>query len=137
MGPTFTIDVNVPAGQYYDLALYAVDWDNRHRSEQIQVTSAATGAVLSTWTLSSFTTGEYLQWAINGSVVITVTALTGPNAVISGLFLDAAPSTTSIPVQEDTTTQGNWIGTYGRRATTSRGAPPACPPTPPSASPAH
>ena len=62
----------------YDLALYAVDWDNRHRSEQIQVTSAATGAVLSTWTLSSFTNGEYLQWAITGSVVITVTALAGP-----------------------------------------------------------
>ena len=99
-GSTLTINVNVPAGQNDDLALYAVDWDKLNRSEQIQVTNAGTGAVLSTWTISSFSNGEYLQWAISGSVVITVTNLGRYNAVISGLFLDASPSSTGIAVHE-------------------------------------
>ena len=138
IGSTFTIDVNVTAGQNYDLALYAVDWDKRNRSEQIQVTSADTGDLLGTWTLSSFSNGEYVQWAISGSVVITVTALAGPNAVISGLFLDGALSATSVPVQEDTTTLGHWIGTYGAQGYDIEGRrlQPALL-LPPSASPAH
>ena len=41
------------------------------RSEQIQIASAATGAVLDTETFSNFTGGVYLQWEITGNVVIT------------------------------------------------------------------
>ncbi len=111
-GSTFTINVNLTDGQQHDLGIYAVDWDNRGRSEQIQVTSAATGAVLSTWTLSSFSNGQYLQWLISSSVVITVTNLAGPSAVISGLFLDQLSATSSL-VANDPVTQGNWIGAYG------------------------
>ena len=73
------------------------------------------------WTprrISSFTGGVYLDWEVSGNVVITVTRLAGPNAVLSGLFFDPprpAPtsSATASLVKTDTTTQGNWIGTYG------------------------
>ena len=41
-------------------------------------------------------------------------------------------STTAAFVEQDTTTEGNWIGTYGRRATTSSATRPAFPATPPS-----
>ena len=85
---SFSINVDLTDGQAHDLALYAVDWDSQGRSEQIQITSAATGAVLDTETLSKFTGGDYLQWKISGNVVITVKDLAGPNAVISGLFID-------------------------------------------------
>ncbi len=87
-------------GQVHDLALYAVDWDNQGRSELIQVINAATGSVLDTETISSFSGGEYLQWAVSGNVVIKVTNLGPANAVISGLFLDAArprPPAASVP----------------------------------------
>jgi hypothetical protein len=43
---------------------------------------------LDTETISSFSGGDYLQWAVTGNVVITVKCLAGPNAVISGLFFD-------------------------------------------------
>ncbi len=115
----FTINLDLTDGQVHDLELYAVDWDNQGRSEQVQILNAATGAVLSTETLSSFHNGDYLQWAVSGDVAIKVTRLGGPNAVISGLFLD--PSTTAstsavtaaTAVRAVTTAQGNGIGTDG------------------------
>ena len=55
-------------------------------------------------------------------MVITVTRLAGPSAVLSGLFLDAPP-TTAIPVKRDTTTQGSWIGTYGTQGYNIIGLP--------------
>ena len=51
---SFTIAVNLNDGQAHNIALYALDWDNNGRSEQIQITSAATGAILDTETISSF-----------------------------------------------------------------------------------
>ncbi len=114
---TFSVDVNLTDGQTHDLALYAIDWPNAGRSEQIQITNALTGAILNTETISSFSGGAYLQWAVSGNVVITFTSLAGPNAVLSGLFFDPpssppSPATASF-IKSDTTTQGNWIGTYG------------------------
>jgi hypothetical protein len=85
---TFTVDVNLTDGQAHDLTFYAVDWSNIGRSEQIQITSAGTGAVLDTETLSNFYGGAYLQWKLSGSVVITVKTLAGANSVLSGIFFD-------------------------------------------------
>ncbi|HZW34270.1 MAG TPA: hypothetical protein VFF52_26340, partial [Isosphaeraceae bacterium] len=93
---SFTIDVNLTDGQAHDLALYAVDWDNLGRSEQIQLSSATTGAVLDSETVSSFRGGVYLQWNVSGHVVIKVTNLGGCNAVLSGLFFDPPTSTSSV-----------------------------------------
>ena len=131
---SFTVNVNLTDGQVHDLELYFLDWDNRGRSEQVQITSAATGAVLSTQTVSSFQSGTYLDYAISGNVLITFTKLSGPNAVLSGLFLDSPPGPSATFLKQDTTTQGTWIHTYGARATTSSAAaaPIASPPTPPS-----
>jgi hypothetical protein len=92
----FSIKVNFTDGQTHELALYAVDWDNKGRTEEIQITSAATGAVLDTEMISSFTTGAYLQWALSGSVVIEATNLSSSNAVVSGLFFDPVPTPSDV-----------------------------------------
>src|SRR5205823_5965427 len=49
----FTVDVSLTDGQEHDLALYALDWDNQGRSELIQISDAATGAIRDTQTISS------------------------------------------------------------------------------------
>src|SRR5439155_1422094 len=67
---SFTVDVNLTDGQAHDLALYALDWTNGGRSEQIQLSDADTGAVLDTQTVSPFGGGVYLQWKVSGHVVI-------------------------------------------------------------------
>ena len=86
---SFTVDVDVTNGQSYNLELYVLDYNGGNaRSEQIQLSNAGTGAVLSTETVSNFTDGAYLNWTISGNVLITITKTAGNNAVLSGLFLD-------------------------------------------------
>ena len=89
-GTSFTVDVDLTDGQAHDLELYFLDWPNAGRSETVTLSDAATGAVLSTETVSSFAGGVYLQWEISGNVLITFTKVAGPNPVLSGLFLDPA-----------------------------------------------
>jgi hypothetical protein len=101
-------------GQLHELSLYFLDWDTTARSEQVELTNAVTGAVLDTETVSSFHGGVYLELPISGNVTITITRLTGPSAVLSGLFLDLPPVSAAL-VNKDTTTQGNWMWTYGRQ----------------------
>jgi hypothetical protein len=118
---SFTVDVNLTDGQAHDLALYFLDFDSRGRSEQVQISNAATGAVLDTETVSSFSAGVYLQWAVTGNVLITITNKVGINAVLSGLFFDPTPTQAPTPtitataafVKPDPTTQGNGIGIDG------------------------
>ena len=101
----------------HDLELYFLDWDNKGRSEQVQISDAGTGTVLDTETISSFTSGVYLDWKVSGNLVITITRQAGRNAVLNGVFLDSTPTPTPTAtarfLKQDTTTQGSWIGTYG------------------------
>jgi hypothetical protein len=87
---SFTVDVNITDGQTHDLALYFLDWDSTARAEQVTITSAVTGAVLNTQTVSSFHSGIYLKWSVRGNVLIRITKTAGANAVLSGLFFDPA-----------------------------------------------
>ena len=90
---SFTVDVDLGDGQTHDLELYFDDWDNKGRSEQVQISNAATGTVLDTETISSFTNGVYLDWEVSGNLVITITREAGANAVLNGLFLDSSSTT--------------------------------------------
>src|SRR5262249_16144092 len=85
----FTIDVNLADGQTHNLELYFLDWDNKGRGEQVQISDAGTGTVLDTETISSFTSGVYLDWKVSGHLGLTITRQAGANAVVHGLFLDA------------------------------------------------
>ena len=101
---SFTVNVNLNDGQSHVLSLYACDWDSKGRSEQIQISDAATGAVLDTESISSFSGGVYLTWAVGGNVAITVTKQAGPNAVLTGIFFDP-PGTSQPSSITDSSTQ--------------------------------
>ena len=47
-----------------------------------------TGAVLDSRTLSSFQDGVYASWNVTGHVQFRITSLSGPDAVVSGVFVD-------------------------------------------------
>ncbi len=117
-GSSFTVDVDLTDGQVHNLDLYLIDWDSTVRNEQVQITNATTGAFLASQVVSSFHSGVYLDWSVSGNILITI-ANKGPiNAVLSGLFfgpttLNSGPVATATPLGTDTSTQGNWIGTYG------------------------
>jgi len=90
----FSLDVNFTDGGTHQFALYAVDWDSGGRTETIQVVDAATNNQLDVETLSNFTNGVYLVWNISGHVKINVTAVTGSNALVNGVFFGGGSSTT-------------------------------------------
>jgi hypothetical protein len=87
------LDVAVRQGQNTrQVALYLLDWDRAGRSQLIDVLDTGTGTVLDTYKLVALTNGVYLVWTIRGDVTFRVTsAIPGFNAVLSGIFLDAAP----------------------------------------------
>ncbi len=119
---SFTVDVNVAAGNSYNLELYFLDYDARGRAETVTLSDANTHAMLNSQSVSNFTNGEYLTWTISGNVLITFTRTGGVNAVLNGLFFDAAgspppppPPATASFVGSDTGTKGNWINVYGNQ----------------------
>ena len=84
----FTIDIQITDGLTYPVSLYALDWEPTNRSEQIQVIDVPTSTVLHTFTVGSFSGGEYVTWYTSGHVHFVVTNLLGTtNAVVSGIFI--------------------------------------------------
>src|SRR5262249_45136184 len=81
-------DVNVGA-RTQRVSLYALDWQNSGRSEKVEVLDGSTGQLLDTRTVSGFAGGEYLVFNVTGHVKFRVTALSGSNAVLSGIFFDS------------------------------------------------
>jgi hypothetical protein len=88
---SYTVNVKINDGKAHQLSVYAVDWDNLGRAETIEILDATTGAVLNSQSVSGFAGGRYLAWTISGNVTVRVTRTAGSNAVIEGLFFDAAP----------------------------------------------
>jgi hypothetical protein len=90
--PAFTIDVNLTDGQAHQVAIYVVDWDNRGRSETVELRDAVSGALLDSRAISAFAGGQYWRWTLRGHVALRVTNTGTPNAVVSGLFFDSTSS---------------------------------------------
>ena len=109
-----SIDLDFTDGNVHRVRLYVADLDNKRRIENIQLIDTATGLVLSTQTVSNFKKGQYLTYDLRGSVQLTISNVSGPSAVYSGLFFDATPLTPASVVGTDTTTQGaKWSSVYG------------------------
>jgi len=82
---SFTVNVNVTDGQTHHVALYLLDWTNSGRKERIDVLNAS-GQVLDSRSISSFSGGQYEVWDISGDVTFRITGLSGAKAVLSGIF---------------------------------------------------
>ena len=94
---SFTIDVNLTGTTPHQVALYALDWDVAQRSERIDVLDGTTGQTLDSRTASGFPNGTFLVWNASGHVQFRVTRLSGPNAILSGIFFGAGQTTVTQP----------------------------------------
>lgn len=113
--------VDIVLSQRLQVAIYAVDWDSFSRSESITVLDGDTGAVLiPPMLISNYHGGVYAAWNLAGHVVLRFLSVSGANAVMSAIFLDApqaqacaAPTaffiTTGTTVQE-LTCPAPWTG---------------------------
>lgn len=109
---SFSVNLDLPAGKTDQVALYMLDFDALGRVQTVQITNAATGAVLNTQTVSNFQGGKYLVYDLSGDVRITFTNNGPADAVLSGIFVDPSNSY-GIYTTTDTQTEGNWTGVYG------------------------
>ena len=85
---SFTVDLSFKDAVAHQVALYFLDFTlfGGGRSQQVEILDAS-GKVMDTRALASFSGGRYLVWNLSGHVVIRVTN-TNPasNAVLSGVF---------------------------------------------------
>ncbi len=116
-GPAFSIDIAIADGMSQQVALYMVDYDSPSRIQTVEAVDE-TGRILDSRTVSNFSNGSYLVWTLTGHVRLRVTSIGGVNAVVSGVLMGtpstAGPAGASAAfLRTDSTTKGNWIGTYG------------------------
>jgi hypothetical protein len=91
---SFEYDMNFTDGKTHSVSLYCLDWDRANRSQLVEILDYDTKALLHSYTVSSFAGGTYLNYAFKGHVTIRITGKSGPNAVLSGIFVD--PSATQL-----------------------------------------
>lgn len=87
-----TLDLDVRFGDRTPrrLGLYFLDYDDLKRSERIDVLNEG-GQVLDSRVISEFRGGRYLIWDVVGPVRFRITPLSGPNAVVNGVFAGPVP----------------------------------------------
>jgi len=122
-GSAVHINVSMNDGNPHQVSLYFLDWDGSNPGQTVQVTDAASGAVLDTQSISTFGGGKYFSWTIKGSVKFIVTSSGYYSALVSGVFFGAGGTVSHDPppglsssatwVGTDATTQGSWTGKYG------------------------
>lgn len=112
---SFSLDLNLTDGQVHQVALYLLDFDALGRAQTVQVSSATTGALLNSQTVSNFQGGQYLVYDLTGHVKITFINQGPADAVLSGIFVDPKPlgPVNATYIRTDNSTQGTWTGTYG------------------------
>lgn len=119
-GNVMNFDLNFIDGAQHLLALYASDFDSSNRSERVDLLDFVSGAVLDTQTLAAFQQGQYLVWNIKGRVVVRVTRLTGPNAVVGGLFFGPQSDTPPGPVLSLSSSALSFVALQGVSGPTSQ-----------------
>ena len=84
----FELDIQGPAGTQRKLALYFLDWDGADRVQRVQLFNSSSRELLDTREVQAFKNGSYLIWEISAGVKVRISRTKGPNAVLSGVFLD-------------------------------------------------
>jgi cytochrome c len=96
---TAQIDVGIPAGEAYQLSVYVNSFDSS-RQETITLVRPDGSLVGPAQTVTDNKRGLWLTYQVVGPVQVKAARVTGPNAVIGGIFLDEADS----PGDEDAPT---------------------------------
>lgn len=86
-----SFDLNLTDDRFHQVALYFLDWDGGDRVATVQISDLGTGRLLDARRVAGFREGTYLVWFVQGRVRIRVQRASPANAVLSGIFIDAAP----------------------------------------------
>jgi hypothetical protein len=91
--PDMPFTLNTTGTNYYQVALYFVDWDHQNRQLAVEMFDAHTLDLVAPERVSTnFSGGKYLVYRYNKSVRFRFDQVRGANAVLSGIFFDPAPA---------------------------------------------
>ncbi|WP_165071831.1 fibronectin type III domain-containing protein [Paludisphaera rhizosphaerae] len=116
------VDVTPTDDATHRISLYMVDWDGDSRIVRIEVVDPVTSVVLDSREASQFHDGLYQTWDVRGSVQFRITRVGGSNAVVSGIFFDPVPGTSTAPATptgvaasavSDSAVQVTWTASAG------------------------
>jgi subtilisin family serine protease len=79
------VDSNGSIGR---LSLYFADYDRKNRVQRVELIDPTTGKTLSSTLVRDFKNGKYLSWDVSKAVRVRITRVSGPSAVVSGVFFD-------------------------------------------------
>ncbi len=96
----------------HQVSFYFVDWDRQNRSQLVEFFDDDTGDLLAVETISNFAEGVYSTWNLQGNVAMRVSRISGPSAVMSGIFFDKLANASAHFLGSDATTSGSWRGVY-------------------------
>ena len=96
----------------HQVSFYFLDWDRQNRAQLVEFFDEDTGERLAVETISNFAEGVYSTWNLQGNVVMRVSRISGPSAVLSGIFFDKLANASAQFIGSDTSTSGNWRGVY-------------------------
>ena len=83
---SFDIDINLTDGNWHQVAIYCLDWDNNGRAQRVDILDSFSGTVLNSVDLAAFSNGRYLIWNLKGHVKIRATRTAGHSSLVNGLF---------------------------------------------------
>ncbi|HVK59626.1 MAG TPA: hypothetical protein VM735_12655, partial [Candidatus Kapabacteria bacterium] len=93
----FEIQLSFSDSVPHRVALYFLDWDHSGRRQTLEIFHSDTGALLTTRSIETFQNGTYLVYDLQGRVTLRLRPQVG-NAVLSGIFFDAAVASVATPV---------------------------------------
>lgn len=70
------------------ITFYIVDYDKLERKQKVYVQSKSTGEVIVEFLVEKFENGIYISFFVNEDIIITFERVSGPDAVLSGIFFD-------------------------------------------------
>ncbi|HWN94243.1 MAG TPA: Ig-like domain-containing protein, partial [Methylomirabilota bacterium] len=86
-----SFEVTANDGALYAISLYFVDWNTLNRRAcRVELLDQETGELLEQRFISKFRRGRYCTFYVRGSVLFRITQVTGPDVVLSGIFIDKA-----------------------------------------------
>lgn len=93
---SFTVDLGVFDTRMHTVSFYFVDYDRGNRAQTVELLDTE-GNVRDKFLIQNFGDGRYLTLAVQGQLRVRVKNSGGANALLSGIFFDAAPEALSSP----------------------------------------
>jgi subtilisin family serine protease len=131
VGSSFDIAVNVTDGTTRKVSFYLLNPTSKATATRVQEINPNTAVVTASQDVSLAKSGEYVTFTISGSTTFRFNSLiAGVAPAVAGVFFGSyfvpsaasATSNSAAFVDSDTTSQGNWLGTYGQLDSANSGA---------------